>query len=86
MNDEQSQRLIDWWFSGTQSEKYQRWFGKNLATDQYVTEKFGNQLSVLQTFLNIDKSYFEDKKYLNLSKKQFLATILCLGTKIKIFY
>lgn len=32
--------LIEWWFSGTTSLKFHRWFGKSQEIDAYVIEHY----------------------------------------------
>lgn len=77
MNNEESNRLIDWWFSGTQTEKYRRWFGKNVDVDEFVAKNWEDQLHILELMLN---NSFRNltKKLISLLNIQLLGGILML--------
>lgn len=76
MNDEESRRLIEWWFSGTQSERYHRWFGKNPKVDEFIMKQWGNILNTVECVCN---GKFEQKQKLyHLNKNQLFGTILLL--------
>lgn len=72
MNDEQSNRLIEWWFSGTQKQRYHRWFGKNPDVDKFVMDEWGPILHALEHILR-KKVHCE---LILLNKKQLFGTIL----------